>query len=248
MPSHEEWGYLFFPSPPEWTLIIGAYRWATASLRCARCRWHWFGGDSEPTCCKVSEWSLWAGPSNQGVVQEIEDRAASQSLSLLSRLLFEDWWFFKLHWAWPFYISAHVCRGLFRLSVLAYQSPLFFIFIKEQNGNFLKNPNSCTSPPVVFWRSCVESWCDILDFLFSFFLLRLWTSSISFYYLEVAVTAVLFLSSKFLFFTFMAAYCGLLRGVQPCSFYLLPEPCFMLCGQLAKTTERLCATAQQESS
>lgn len=57
------------------------------------------------------------------------------SLSILSSLLFEDCWFFRLHWAWLFYPSTYVL-GLFPSLCTCISKPTFFSFIKENNDNF----------------------------------------------------------------------------------------------------------------
>lgn len=145
------WGCLLFPSLPEWTLIRESYQCATASILNV----HSAGGTSVEASANSpaakSQWLVWTGPSNQGIVQEIE---SSKSVSLApprDSLKTDD---YSSSIELDHFISAHVCRGLFLPSVLAYQSTLF-IFIKEQNGNFDITSTSCISLFEVFWRYCV---------------------------------------------------------------------------------------------
>lgn len=122
------------------------------SSQCAQCRWHKCGGISKFSCCKVSV---------TGVNRTIQSRHcagnrkhSSKSVSLApprDSLKTDD---YSSSIELDHFISAHVCRGLFLPSVLAYQSTLF-IFIKEQNGNFDKTSTSCISLFEVFWRYCV---------------------------------------------------------------------------------------------
>lgn len=147
-PTHESWRYLFLPNP-EWTLIRGAYYRFTG--QCAQFRCHQFGVYSEPTCCEASEWLLWSGTSNPGIVREIESRANHTLASPSYSLKTAD---FSSSIELDHFILPRMCSGL-SFSLYLHIKAHFFIFIKEQNGNSLKSPNSCITQSVVFWRACL---------------------------------------------------------------------------------------------
>lgn len=185
-------------------------------------------------------WSLWV----TAVIRAIQSRHCAgdgvrrKSYSLLSWLLFEDCWFFKLHWAWPFYPSTCV-QGHFPSVCTCISKPThFFIFFKEQNSNFLKNPNS--------W---ISLWCDISVFFSSLSPSLSYKQTAFFYLKKVPATAVSHLSSNFLFSPFVTVYRTV--GCPGVCIHVLSiycqTPTACLCGKLAKTMERLCVTAQQES-
>lgn len=146
MPSRDEWRYLFSPSPAwvntdQKSPLVGN----CFTGQCAQCRWHQFGGYREPTCREVSEWLLWSGPSNPGTVQEMELGENHTLSSPGSSLKTAD---FSSSIELDHFIRAHVCRGIFLLSVLAYQSPHTFlfssknrivIFLKTQTHEFLSD-------------------------------------------------------------------------------------------------------------
>ncbi len=187
------WDISSFQAPPEWTQIRGACWWATASPVSMQST----GG----TSLKLTA-SPTAAESHSLCCDQCRhcagDRVWRDSYTLLSLLLFEGCWFFKLHWAWPFYLSTYV-QGPFPSVCSRISKPTFIssknrmvIFSKSQTHAFLN-----------LWP--FEDLLCSLDviFHFSFFLPQLWTNSIFF---KVPVTAVLHLSCDFLFSAFVAAH------------------------------------------
>lgn len=133
--SHEGWAYLLLPSLPEWTLIRGAHWWVAASLLNA----HSAGVTSFEGAMNPPAANPLRGRCDLdcGILLEIRSSNLTRSFS---ELLFEDSWFFKLHWTWLFHLTTYVRGGVSFCLYLRIKSHIFLI--KEENGNFLKSPNA----------------------------------------------------------------------------------------------------------
>lgn len=136
--------FFFFFREHEWAVIREAHRWAAARLP-PSARSAQVGLSTEATACPPAAKSLGVTAAS-GSVQSRRGAGSQSSeqqirLPLLSELRFEGCWFFKLHWAWPFYLSSYA-QGPFSSFLTCISKSREKMLCSSKNGTaaFSKNP------------------------------------------------------------------------------------------------------------
>lgn len=157
----------FLAGPHEWVLIRGAHRWAAASVRSVlsvqvalvwrQQRAHLLPSLRVTAVSRTIQSRRCAGC---GVQRSKLDSLSSPSYSLKTA----D---FSSSIELDHFISAHMCRGLFLLSVLAYQSPLSYFHQRTGLQFSLKSQTHASLLLRPF--EDLECRCEILNILLSSF-------------------------------------------------------------------------------